>query len=75
MSGRIYAASRRGLVPRTVNETDGTDVLTTTTVSFDIIGDSGVDHGTIRVCKGLFEAVDEDARRVRFEDDMRVASN
>lgn len=39
VSGWILTASRGGLVPRAINEADGTDVLATSSVFFDVIDD------------------------------------
>jgi len=43
MSGGIYAGPRGGLVPRTINEADGTGVLATASVRLDVINKGRVD--------------------------------
>lgn len=75
VSGWIDAGSRGALVPRAVNEADGTNVLATPSVFFDVIDEGRVDGGTVWVCEGLFETVDKDARCERVELDVRIAGN
>lgn len=74
MSGGINAAPRGRFVPRTINEANGTGVFATATVCFDVMDEAIIDSGTIWVCEGLFEAVDEDTRRERLDFDVRIAS-
>lgn len=62
-SGILFRSSPWSwVVPRAVDQTSKSDVLSATSVFLDVIHKLGVDERRVRVGERFFESVDEDAR-------------
>jgi len=72
--GSSGSSWRSGVIPRTITQTDGTQVFSTSHVLLDVVYKNDVENRTVGIKVTLFKSVYQDTRRRWNNFDVRVGN-